>query len=108
MLRSSPSHLDVAECRPGDVGRAVRSGCAHEAELRQRRHAVVEADLLGDLAVLDAKDRRSGKPHLPAGARRERTLKKVTEGRAAVRATAHPTTDDEVAFRDEVRSAREA
>src|SRR4051812_17454841 len=97
----------VADCRRADIGRAVRSGCAYEAELRQRRHAVVQADLLCDLAVFDTKDGRSGKPHLPARARRERTLKKVTEGRAHVRATADPTTDDVVAFGDELRSACE-
>jgi hypothetical protein len=80
--------------RRGDTGRAVRSDCAHEAELRQRRHAIVQADLFCDLAVFDTKDCRSGEPHLPARARRERTLKKVTERRAGVCATANPTTDD--------------
>ena len=73
----------------------------------QRRHAIVQADLLCDLAVLDTKDCRSGEPHLSSRARRERTLKKVTEGRARVRATAHPTTDDVVAFGDEIRRAGE-
>jgi hypothetical protein len=93
--------------RRGDTGRAVRSDCAHEAELRQRRHAIVQADLFCDLAVFDTKDCRSGEPHLPARARRERTLKKVTERRAGVCATANSTTDDVVAFRDEIRRARE-
>ena len=34
-------------------------------------------------------------------------MKKVTEGRTRVRASAHPATDDIVALGDEVRGARE-
>ena len=73
------------------MGRAARSGCAYETELCQRRHAVVQADLLCDFAVFETKDGCAGEPHLPASVRRERTLKKVTERRARVRATADPT-----------------
>src|SRR5687768_14587712 len=83
------------------------SGCAYETELRQRGHSVVETDFLCDLAVLDAQHSGAREPHLPAGACRERTLKKVTEGRARVRAAADPPTDDIVAFGDKLRRTRE-
>jgi hypothetical protein len=39
---------------------------ADEAELLEGRDTVVQADLLGDFAVLDAKHGRPSEPHFPA------------------------------------------
>src|SRR5258708_40136083 len=44
----------------------ARSDRADEAELLEGSHTVVQADLLGDFAVLDAKHGRFSEPHFPA------------------------------------------
>src|ERR1700745_4329306 len=77
---------------------SARSGCTHETELLEGGHAVVQTDLLCDLAVLDPKNRHSGEPHLAARCRRQRSGKEVAERRSCVRAAAVPTADDVIAF----------
>jgi len=80
---------------------ALRSGgLLEEAELGERRDAVVETDLLEDLAVLETQNGRPGKVHLTAGRGRQRAHKEVLESRAGVRAAAFPLADDVIAFRD--------
>src|SRR5216684_7756370 len=44
----------------------ARSDRADEAQLLEGRDTVVQADLLGDFAVLDAKHGRPSEPHFPA------------------------------------------
>src|SRR5260370_40768738 len=85
----------------------ARSGRTQEAQLLEGRHAIVETNLLGDLAVLDAKHGRSREVHLAAGPGRQRPDEKIAERRASVRAAALPTTDHAVALGDEVRGAVE-
>ena len=84
----------------------VQSPC-DEPQLKIGGHAIVQTDLLRDLAVLDPKHRRSGESHLPAGRRRQRPHEEVAEGRAGVRAAAFPAADHVVALGDEVRRAPE-
>src|SRR5690349_6843990 len=110
--RSSIMPRPPAEKRPQGYPlrpfRGVRSGRAEQAELLQRGHTIVQADLLRDLAVLDTQHRHSAESHPPAGARRQRPGEEVTERRPRVGAAAFPASDHKVALRDEVRGSREA
>src|SRR5712671_6217779 len=83
----------------------AQSGCAHQAQLLQGGHSIVQADFLCDPAVLDPKHRRTREPHFPAGTGRKRAGEKIAKGGASVRAAALPTTDDVVALGDEIRRA---
>ena len=83
------------------------SGPGDEAELAERGHAVVQADLLGDEAVLDLQHRGAGEPHRPAGAGRQRPVGHVVERVAGLGAAAFPLADHVVAFRDQVGGAPE-
>src|SRR6266436_146355 len=85
----------------------LRSNGLDEAELGERRDAIVETDLLDDLAVLETQDGGAGEVHFPAGRGRQRADQKVAEGRAGVRAAAFPLADDIVAFGDQVGGAPE-
>src|ERR1700682_1648171 len=82
-------------------------GLLDEAELRQRRNAVVEADFRDDHAVLDLENGRAGEPHLAARVGRERSHQEVAEGGTSMRATTYPLADDVIAFCDQVRGATE-
>src|SRR4029077_7431837 len=53
------SAVEPTDCR--------RSGGLQQTELRERGDAVVQADFLDDLAVLETQHRRSGEAHLEAG-----------------------------------------
>src|SRR5258708_14593887 len=88
-------------------GSRLRSDCAYKAELLEGGHAIVQPDLLRDLAVFNPKHRRPGESHLSTGRRRQRPDEEVAEGRAVVRAAAFPAADHIVALGDEVRSAPE-
>src|SRR6266576_3147086 len=81
--------------------------CLQDAELLQRRCAVVEPDLFGDLAVLDAQNGRSRKAHFPARAGGKRADDEVIEGRPGMRAAAFPSADHVVALGDQVRRTPE-
>src|SRR5215467_12571222 len=92
----------------GECVAAPRSGSLlHQPELGQRRHAVVEADLLDDLAVDHFQHRGAGEVHLAAGRSRESSHQEVVEGRTRMGATAFPPTDDVVALGDQVRRTPE-
>ncbi|WP_241671576.1 hypothetical protein [Dankookia rubra] len=69
-------------------GRIFCSGSAHETKLLKRGHAIIQSDLLCDLAILKAKHGRSGEVHLPAGCRRQRSDEKFTEGWPGMRTAA--------------------
>jgi hypothetical protein len=78
-----------------------------QTQLLQRSYSIIQADLLGDLAVLDAKHGRAGESHLPTGCRRKRADEEVTEGRAGVGAAAFPATDHVVALGNQIRRTPE-
>jgi hypothetical protein len=75
--------------------------------LGERCYAVIEANFLGDLAVLNPEDRRAGEVHLSAGSRGQRPGQKITECRTGVRAATFPLTDDIVALCNQVGRAPE-
>jgi hypothetical protein len=77
-----------------NCGRLAVLSCTQDAELLQRGCAIVQADFLGDLAILQAKHCRSREPHFPARGRRKGADKKVAEGGAGVRAASFPAADD--------------
>ena len=78
-------------------GELLRSGGFDQPKLGQRGHAVVEADLLHDLAVDHLQHRGAGEVHPAAGRSRETADQKIVERRAPMGATAFPLTDDVVA-----------
>src|SRR6516164_9222214 len=78
-----------------------------QLKLGQRGHAIVEADLLDDLAADYLQHRRAGKVHLPATPGREAADQEVIEGRTRMGATTFPLTDDIVALCDKIRRAPE-
>src|SRR5277367_727508 len=80
----------------------ARSGGPEQAELGQRGDAVVEADLLRDLAVNHLQDRRAGEAHLAAGRGRKAANQEVFEGRTGVGSPAFPLANDIVAFGDQI------
>src|ERR1700722_11170541 len=85
------------------AGAGARSGGGLEqAELSQRGHAVVNADLLRDLAVDDLQHRRAGEAHLAAGRRGKAPDQKVIEGRTGVGSAAFPLADHSVALGDQI------
>ena len=86
-------------------GGLLRSGRLDQPKLGQRGHAVVEADLLDDLAVDHLEHRGAGEVHLAAGRSRETADQKVIEGRTRMRAATFPLTDDVVALGDKIRRA---
>src|SRR3954470_12346101 len=94
--------------RGSGSGRIIYSGSAHETKLLERGHAIVQADLLCDLAILQAKHGRSGEVHLPAACRRQGSDEKITEGWPGMRPATFPAADHVVALGDEVGSTREA
>src|SRR6202035_557469 len=79
----------------------------NKVELGQGRHAVVEANLFDDLAVLELKDGRSGELHLATGVVGQRSCQEVTEGGPSVRTSTLPAADYVVAFRNQVGGAPE-
>src|SRR5271170_7696735 len=83
------------------------SDCRQDTKLLKRGHAIVQANFLGNFAVLDPEHSRPGKPHLPAGRRRKGAGEKVAEGGSGARAAALPTTNHIVPFGDEVGSTPE-
>src|SRR5690242_11539783 len=85
----------------------MRSDRADEAELLECAHSIVQADLLGDLAIFDPQHGRSRKAHRAAGRRRQRSDEEVAEGRPRMRAATFPATHHVVALGDEVRDAPE-
>jgi hypothetical protein len=102
------------ECRLAFFTRWARRGdldelgrFLDEAELRQGCDAVVETDFLDDFAILKLQHGRSRELHLPAGVGRQASDQKVIESRTGMRAASFPTTDDVVAFRDQVGGAPE-
>ena len=77
--------------------------------MAQDGNTVVEADFLGDEAVLDLEDRGAGEAHGFAGVEGGQAAEReVGHGRAGVGAAADPLADDVVAFGDEVGGAFEA
>src|SRR5258706_1233717 len=80
---------------------------ADEAELLQGRYPIVTTDFLEDLYVLEFQHGRAGEFHLAAGVGRQRSRQEVAERLPGMRSAAFPSTDDVVAFRDEIRSAPE-
>src|SRR5258708_25203987 len=82
-------------------------GLLDEAELRQRRNAVVETDFRGDHAVLDLENGRAREPHLAARVGGERSHQEVAEGGTGMRAATPPPAADGIAPGDQGRSAPE-
>src|SRR4029450_2135378 len=72
------------------AGRTPRSGDANQAELLERRDAVVQPHFLDDPAVLHLQYGRARELHLPSRVRRQPADQEVAEGRAAVGAGALP------------------
>jgi len=72
-----------------------------------RRHAVVEADLLDDLAVDYLQHRGAGEAHLASGRGGEGANQKTIEGRPRMGAATFPSTDDVVALGDQICGAPE-
>src|SRR6266487_6822104 len=81
------------QLRHGTPELSVCSGFGDEAELAERGDAVVEADLLGDEAVLNLQDGGARESHRLAGAGRQRADGHVVERLAGVGATAFPLAD---------------
>src|SRR5215831_16912079 len=88
-------------------GGLLRSGRLDQPKLGQRGHAVVEADLLDDLAVDHFQHRGAGEVHLPSRRSRKTANQEIIEGRTGMGATTFPLTDDMVALGDEIRRAPE-
>ncbi len=74
----------------------------NKAELLERRHSIIQTDLLRDLAILDSQYGRSREPHFPAGRSWKRSSQEVLEGWSRVCATAFPAADHIVALSDEI------
>jgi hypothetical protein len=91
------------------AGRKARydSRGADETELLQGRYSVVKTDFLEDLSILEFQYGRAGEFHLAAGVGRQRSRQEVAERLPGMRSAAFPSTDDIVAFRDEIRSTPE-
>src|SRR6476620_8738983 len=89
-------------------GRIFYSDSAYETKLLKRGHAIIQADLLCDLAILQAKHSRSSEVHLPAGCRRQRPGEKITEGWPGMRPATFPAANHVVTRGDEVGSTRKA
>src|SRR5690348_18073721 len=96
-LGSATAQADLPAC----------SGRADESELAQGGDAVVEADFLGDEAVLDLQDGGAGEPHRLAGVSRQRADRHVVERVPGVGAAALPLADHVVALGDQVGGAPE-
>src|ERR1700694_4308963 len=80
---------------------------ADEAELLQGRYPIVKTDFLEDHSLLEFQPGRAGEFHLAAGVGRQRSRQEVAERLPGMRSAAFPSTDDVVAFRDEIRGAPE-
>ena len=78
-----------------------------QTELRQGGDAIVEPDLLDDLAVDQLQHGRSRKLHLAAGVGRQAADQEVIESGTGVRAASFPTADDVIAFGDQIGRAPE-
>ena len=68
-------------------GGLLRSGRLDQPKLGQCGHAIVEADLLDNLAVDHLQNRSAGKVHFPTGGGREAADEEVIEGRTRMGAT---------------------
>src|ERR1700761_8694265 len=86
---------------------AVLLDGVNQAELRERRNAVVKSDLLSNLAVLNPQYCGSGDMHLVTRGSGQQTNEKVAERGTCVRAPTLPTSDDMIALRYEAGSAPE-
>ena len=64
-----------------------RSGRLDQLKLGQRGHAIVEADLLDNLAADYLQHRRAGEVYLPAGRSRQAADQEVIEGRTCMGST---------------------
>ena len=69
-----------------------------QSELGQCGHAVVETDLLHDLAVEHFQHSGTGEVHLAASCSRKATSKKVVEGVSRMGTTTFPLTNDVIAL----------
>ena len=83
------------------------SRCLHQRELRQCRHAIVQADFLDDLAILEAQHGRAGEKHFPAGGCWRRADEKVAEGGPDMRTAPFPAASNVIPVREKVGDARE-
>src|SRR6516162_10264684 len=101
------STLEGCDATIGGSWRVARSGRLDQLKLGQRGHAIVEANLLNDLAADYLQHRRAREVHLPAGRSRHAADQEVIEGRTCMGATTFPLTDDIVALGDKIRSAPE-
>ena len=90
--------------RPGHA--RLVDGC-DESELLEGGHAIIEANLFHDLAVVEPQHGRAGKMHCPARRGRQRAKQKITERRPRVGAAAFPPPDHIVALSDQVGCALE-
>src|SRR5437764_12814071 len=88
-------------------GGLFRSGRLDQPKLGQCGDAIVEADLLDDLAVDHLQHRGAGEVHLPAGRSGEAADQEVVEGWTRMGAPTFPLTNDIVAFGDKIRRAPE-
>src|ERR1700730_8802847 len=91
----------------GRRGARYDSRGADKAELLQGRYPIVKTDFLEDLSVLEFQHGCAGEFHLAAGVGRQRSHQEVAERLPGMCSAAFPSTDDVVAFRDEIRSAPE-
>src|ERR1700743_659062 len=84
---------------------AVLLDGVNQAELRERRNAVVKSDLLSNLAVLNPQYCGSGEMHLVTRGSGQQTNEKVVERGTCVAAPPPPTSDAMIALRYEAGSA---
>lgn len=82
-------------------------GLLDQTKLLEGGYAVVQSDLLGNLAVFNAEHRRSREVHFPPRRGAKRSDEEIAERWAGVRAAAFPAADDIVALRNEVGCAPE-
>src|SRR6202522_1239769 len=97
MNRSSEPHFPLQRDR-----QPFRSSRLEKAELGHRRDAIVEANLLDNLAVDHLQDRRASETHLAAGRGWEATNQEIAECRTRMGTATPPPTDDIVALGDQV------
>src|SRR5260221_9242733 len=99
-LRAKPAHIPghlpglwAATKRIVATACVTRSDGTDEAELLEGGHAIVQTNLLHDLAICNPQHRGAGEVHLAARRRGPRSDKEVAKGRTGVRAAAFPATN---------------
>src|SRR6478672_548985 len=94
-------------CGPHRATVEQQSSGLEQPKLGQRRYAIIEADLLNDLAVDHLQHRGASEAHLAASRGWKAADQEILEGRTRMGATTFPLADDVVALGNQIRGAPE-